>query len=279
MKRFRWLLAPFLRRVTHAWAQSEESGQRLQALGLPQERIQVAGNLKFDHNPVADPDRLRTEFQERWGIPLDSPIWIAGCTHDGEETVLGAVHGKLRKRWPNLVLILAPRHVERAAEVVGVLRSHDLKVRRYSEGAPDSEADSPEVLLVDVTGELSRLYSCADVAFVGGIFRLAHTGFPTDYWVLAAAVGALDVLSGIGILRRRAWWRSCGLTLLGIPLILLPVAVVMWAIMRTPPEFDAFGFSIEGPLLYSLFAVRWLVAAWQYRTLTRPQALLHFNGA
>ncbi len=167
MRRARFLLSPFLGRVSRFLAQSEEHRARLEALGVRAERLEVTGNLKFDRDEAADPAAARAELEGEFGLEPGGRRWIAGCTHAGEEEMLVAVHRRLAAALPGLGLILAPRHVERAAEVERVVRSAGLRARLASRGAPPGEAPA-EVVILDVTGQLARLYAAADAAFVGG---------------------------------------------------------------------------------------------------------------
>ena len=144
--------------------QSEEDARRIVALGAPPERVVVTGNLKTDLVP--DEGDAAARWRERLGLGPEDRVWVAGSTHRGEEAaVLDALVG-LRARWPRLVLVVAPRHPERAGEVEELIRARGLVPVRRSrlpeEGAPG------RVVLVDTVGELAELYALAEVVFVGG---------------------------------------------------------------------------------------------------------------
>ena len=164
LSRVRALMRPVLRRVTHYDAQSDEVADRLRRLGVPEERVSVGGNLKFDRPELAEASERRFRFESTWGYREGAPRWIAGCTHPGEEEILLDVQRRLRERGESVSLVLVPRHVERADALVESIRAQGFDVARYSDGA----GGAPEVLLVDATGVLAELYACADVAFVGG---------------------------------------------------------------------------------------------------------------
>src|SRR5262249_44468036 len=97
------------------------------------------------------------------GVNSQRPILLAGSTHAGEEEILGKIFLQLRKEFPNLFLIIAPRHVERAAEIEQQLRTLGLSTASRSSGGK-AGTDS---LLIDTTGELRDWYGVATVVFIG----------------------------------------------------------------------------------------------------------------
>jgi 3-deoxy-D-manno-octulosonic-acid transferase len=164
-RRYR-LVRPFLARVlsdvTVFAMQSAEDARRIMALGAPAARVIVTGNLKADARPqpAANP-----EWTTRLGLERRS-LWIAGSTHRGEEALIVDAYLELKTRFPNLTLLLAPRHPERAAEVERLCRSHGVSVVRRS--ALPSGGIGEAVIILDTVGELAALYTLAEVVFVGG---------------------------------------------------------------------------------------------------------------
>jgi 3-deoxy-D-manno-octulosonic-acid transferase len=146
-------------------AQTRTDAQRLRNLGAPESLVEVTGNLKFD---VALPEHLLDEgraLRDLWG--RKRPIWIAASTHRGEERKVLDAFESLRVRFPELLLVLVPRHPERFQAVARLCRRRGLRVlsRSRTRGALPAEC---EVLVGDTMGELQRLYAAADVAFIGG---------------------------------------------------------------------------------------------------------------
>ena len=158
------LIGRALRTVACVAAQSQADAQRFQRLGASTGQVRVLGNLKYD---VAVPDgleALRAGFVDALGGPR--PVWIAASTHEGEEADVVALHRRLRARWPDLLLLWAPRHPERFARVQAAAVDAGWQVgSRRSEGWPRPH---DAVFVVDTLGELMAFYACADVAFVGG---------------------------------------------------------------------------------------------------------------
>jgi 3-deoxy-D-manno-octulosonic-acid transferase len=183
--RFRALFKSVLSNVDLFLAQTDEDAQRLIMIGASPERVQVGGNLKFEVKPPQ-----RGELVERLSAAVQQgnigPIIVAGSTVDCEEAILGEVFLDVRQRYPHAMLVLAPRHPERFAEVPRVLEWKELPFRCRSQwtGGPLMPG---EVFLLDSIGELAGLYELADIAFVGGslvprgghnILEPAHFGVP-----------------------------------------------------------------------------------------------------
>jgi 3-deoxy-D-manno-octulosonic-acid transferase len=161
-RRFRSLYLPLLAGLTRVGAQSDDDARRFIELGVPEQAVEITGNVKYDLSvPEADPDLLRSRF----GIEEGRPVLVAGSTGAGEETPVLDAFRAARERRPELFLVLAPRHPERADEVEAEVRSCGLRVARLGEGPAAGRGD---VLLVDTVGELLGLYRLAWVAFVGG---------------------------------------------------------------------------------------------------------------
>ena len=160
-QRFRSLYAKALEAVVMASCQTQADSDRLASLGLPEQKLVVGGNLKFD---IALPAGLLAKaksMQASWG---ERPIWTAGSTRPGEEQMLIEAHHCLLKKHSSALLILAPRHPERVTEVARLLDQHDLVWCHFDQlPGPDVQ-----VVLVDQMGILMTCYALAQIAFVGG---------------------------------------------------------------------------------------------------------------
>ncbi len=150
-------------------AQTPEDAERFTALGVPQNRVSVFGNLKFDAMPLpeSDPAITSAAMRSEWGFRDSDLIFVAGSTHPGEEALAVDAFCALRERFPALKCILAPRHIERAPSLERWLERRALAVRRATDASSRKVFD---VLLVDCLGVLKNLYAMADVVFVGGSF-------------------------------------------------------------------------------------------------------------
>jgi 3-deoxy-D-manno-octulosonic-acid transferase len=165
MSRVPSLASRLLGSVSRFGVQSREDLQRLQSLGVPEERIEVTGNLKFESPEPPSLPELELALQ---ALARDRSILVAGSTMPGEdEQVLAA----LRQSGDGAMLILAPRHPERWNDVENLARQQGLEVVRRSR-LPT--AGAPRVILLDSLGELAALYRIAHSAFIGG--TLVPTG-------------------------------------------------------------------------------------------------------
>jgi 3-deoxy-D-manno-octulosonic-acid transferase len=167
-RRYRWvrgLMRRVLTDVSVFAMQTEEDARRIIALGAPPSRVVVTGNLKSDLVPEATGDDA-SAWRERLRLGAGARLWIAGSTHRGEEAVVLDAFLRARTGCPDLALLLAPRHPERAGEVEELIRGRGLAAARRSrlpaDGAPGA------VVILDTVGELAALYALAEVVFVGG---------------------------------------------------------------------------------------------------------------
>ena len=157
------LIARALRTLRAVLAQSGADARRFVRLGAADTTTTVTGNLKYDIAVAEDWPMFTAAFRGRIGA---RPVWIAASTHVDEEAAVVAIHRRLRQRWPELLLLWAPRHPERFRAVAqqAVAAGWRVATRRLTQW-PDPE---DAVFVIDTLGELTLFYGCADVAFVGG---------------------------------------------------------------------------------------------------------------
>lgn len=155
--------------VDRCCAQSDEAARRLVALGAPADRVVTTGNLKFDAPPPPRPAPAprRDDLPRSLGLAPDRPVLMAASTHSGEEGPVLDAFRCLRRRASGLVLVLAPRHPERGAEVAALAAARGLAAVRRSR-LPGDGAGRVEVVVLDTVGELPALFPAATVVFVGG---------------------------------------------------------------------------------------------------------------
>ena len=161
--RWRSLMAPALASLRSVCAEDAATARRLLALGVPEHRLQITGNIKSDvqagpalRHAIAD---LRTALGPR-------PVLTAGSTHAGEDEALIAAFVQHLAHRPDTLLILVPRHPERFDLVASLLSTSGLRFARVSLG--QAVHTDTQVLLGDSMGELMRWYGVADACFIGG---------------------------------------------------------------------------------------------------------------
>ncbi len=148
--------------------QTEQDRNRIIEIGAPSEKTRVVGNLKFDQT---FPPFSERRVEEMRGLPLlqEKSILIAGSTHPGEEEVLIRLFKDLKKIDPQLLLLLAPRHLDRLEEVEKILRRESISWKRRTHLEKVQDPKEPcEVILLDTMGELMSLYSLGTLVFIGG---------------------------------------------------------------------------------------------------------------
>ncbi len=175
-RRIRFLMRNLLQRFDQLLVQGETYAERLILLGAPPEKVFVTGSIKFDG---IRPDRNNpqtAELRQSFGIKDDERVLIIGSTQDPEEAYALDTYQSLRAEFPELRLILVPRHKERFEEVAALVAGRGFSLRRRSVLKPEGEngregerktKDQP-VLLLDTLGELSACWGLAEIAFVGG---------------------------------------------------------------------------------------------------------------
>lgn len=166
-RRYRWLGRPLrviLAQVAQVAAQTAADAQRYADLGVPASRIVVTGNLKAD---ISVPEAVFAKGRQlRAQFAPGRPMWVAGSTHEIEEQQVLRAQRIVRQSNSAALLVLAPRHPRRFAEVAEWLQREAVTFARLSRG--DAVAEPTQVLLVDTMGQLLDFYAAADLAFVGG---------------------------------------------------------------------------------------------------------------
>jgi 3-deoxy-D-manno-octulosonic-acid transferase len=162
--KIRFFLRRVLACVSMAVMQSERDAERIRELGMPEDRVFIAGNLKFEAGGYGD---QKTDVKTRFGLQADVPLVLAASTHAPEERIVIDSFRKLREAQPNVRLMLAPRHPERFNEVAELIEASGLSWARRTHDPSPADATA-SVILLDTIGELPALYSAASVVFVGG---------------------------------------------------------------------------------------------------------------
>ncbi len=187
---FRGLLSRVLQFVDIFLAQSEEDARRLFAIGAPQDRVHVSGNLKFDVKPPGEVP-IVTKLRGVLAREQAGPVIVAGSTVEGEENlVVDAFRFLVLENYPQAVLILAPRHRERFEEVARRLQQIGVRFSRRSQMSANTIL-AGSVLLLDSLGELASVYGVAEIAFVGGslVPKGGHNILEPAHFAVATIVG------------------------------------------------------------------------------------------
>ncbi len=162
--RFKFFFGEVFGMVSWFSARSKADLDRAVSAGVKPERAAYAGNIKFDMTPPAVEASKAALLENALGIKTGSTVIVAGSTHEGEEPIILGAFKRLKKDFPGLKLIIAPRHPERFAVVETIIKKTGLKYMRRS----GAGVDNADVVLLDTVGELIGVYSFAAIAIVGG---------------------------------------------------------------------------------------------------------------
>ena len=153
-----------LRHLTLVTAKSELDRERFIKLGVDKAKVVCPGNLKFDININESIIEDAAKLRRKWGV--GRKVWVAGSTHPGEDEVVIGAHKLVLNKHPGTLLILVPRHPERADELASLCGKAGLNWVYSSELAENTL--TTQVIIGDQIGELLQFYAASDVAFVGG---------------------------------------------------------------------------------------------------------------
>ena len=172
--RLKFFFRDYLASISLFLMQTEQDQARIIAIGAPPEKTRVMGNIKYDQAPPDFSGDVAVGMAKALGLRGDESVFIAGSTRPGEEEILLPLFKELREEIPHLLLLLAPRHLDRLEEVEKILRRETLRwVRRTSLTVLEDDSNRhsqnmSDIILLDTMGELVKLYSLAKLVFVGG---------------------------------------------------------------------------------------------------------------
>lgn len=149
--------------------QSNLYRQRFEDLGISPEKIEVTGNMKFDGDYSKLPASQLLAWRRELGISPEDPVVVVGSSHNPEESLLLKVMGDVWQKYPNVKVMLVPRHPERFNEVAGILQKNNINFRRLSQKKREDKSGIP-VILIDAMGLLRKCYQMADIAIVAGSY-------------------------------------------------------------------------------------------------------------
>ncbi len=158
-KRMKFFFKHILKNYTGLYTQSIEDRDKLIAIGATPENTEFMGNLKFDIK------KLDVSIDIGKG---ENKLIIAGSTHKGEDEIVLEAFKNIKQKVPNAKLLLASRHIERIPDIEELVKNTGLAYGFRSKG--DSFKDK-DIILLDTMGELGKMYSICDFAFIGGSFN------------------------------------------------------------------------------------------------------------
>ena len=151
-------------------ARTELDAQRFRDLGISSEQVFVTGTMKYDNIPTHINENSKNELADLFRIKDNDLVLIGGSTHEGEEEILLRIFERLSKTYPNLRLIIAPRHIERTRDVSRLIENKGfIPVLKTSVDSSSYswQNSKKEIILIDTVGDLEKIYALSDYVFVG----------------------------------------------------------------------------------------------------------------
>ena len=165
--RFRPFFRKVLRNVDAFSMISTGDSTRIRMMGADPHKIEINGNAKYDLLvSLADPAMV-TQMQRILNLKSTSPVFVAGSTRGGEEAMVLDAFEMIVKKYPETILIIAPRHIERTAEISSLLEKRGFRYQLRSEIDGKVAKRTESVVIINTFGELFKLYSIATVVFCG----------------------------------------------------------------------------------------------------------------
>ncbi len=175
----KFFVKQILSKVDLFCAQTERDAERLIDLGAFKDKVKVTGNLKFDNTKYTVSQEDFTGLKQKLGVSERGNLLVAGSTHEGEEEIVLSSYKGLLKEFPDLKLLIAPRHPERANEIEKIIIKNGFSPIRVSQlssqsanaafgGTPPFGGGRQTIFIIDTVGQLMDFYAIGDIIFVGG---------------------------------------------------------------------------------------------------------------
>ena len=170
---------------------SPSDAQRIQAIGAARDNVITSGNAKYDCLLQQVDDAQRQKLAGQLNLTENEPVFVAGSTRGREQQIVLDVYEKIRRDFPDTLLIIAPRHIGRGREVESLAGEKGFSCQYRTDLDMPGNTRTAPVIILDTIGELQTIYSIATVVFCGG--SLVPLGGQN---ILEAAVWGKPVLYG-----------------------------------------------------------------------------------
>ena len=181
------LVRPALAQVSLVATQTKDDAKRFVSIGADRDKVKTLGNIKFD---IKVPQEIIEKgIQIKIDLFSGRFVWLIASTHKDEESIFLDLYQEIKKKIPELLLVIVPRHPERFSDVKKQCEQQQLAVVLRT--SKEKVCLDTDVYLADTLGELKMLYASADVAFVGG--SMVSSG---GHNILEAAAVGVPVMFG-----------------------------------------------------------------------------------
>ena len=189
--KIRRLMKPVLEKVDAFSMISEPDARRLTSLGAPAHRVQINGNVKMDALDSDRDEAVIEDLKRLYAVNDHTPVFIAGSIRGAEAHILIQVYARLAAQVPDMVFIIAPRHIEKSSRIAELARANGIQWQYRTELGKTGTGRHAPLVILNTIGELRYVYSIASVVFCGA--SLVPLGGQN---VLEAAVWGKPVLFG-----------------------------------------------------------------------------------
>lgn len=169
----------------------KEDAERIKMMGAPAERVVINGNAKYDLLAQNVDVSHKAKMQALFNVKEGQRVFVAGSTRSSEEEIVLDVYEKILESFSDILLIIAPRHVERTPHIQTLIKNRGFACQLRTDLSSQKGLRTAPVVLIDTIGDLKAVYSIASVVFCGG--SLAPLGGQN---ILEAAVWGKPVLYG-----------------------------------------------------------------------------------
>ncbi len=165
--RFRPLFRQIIRNVHSFSMILEQDATRIKAIGADPNKVQINGNAKYDSLArIADP-AVGTQIRKILNVGASAPVFVAGSTRQGEEVLVLEAYEKILEQFPDTLLIICPRHVERTTAIGSLVEGRGLSYQLWSGLDTGETTRTAPVVIVNTFGKLSDIYSVGSIVFCG----------------------------------------------------------------------------------------------------------------
>lgn len=142
--------------------------ERIKAMGADPQKIEINGNAKYDLLVASVDPGIESEMHEILNLEASDKVFVAGSTRNGEEAMLLDAYEKILKEFPETILIIAPRHIERIHVIGALVEKRGLGYQLWTDLDKDKAKRTEQVVIINAFGELFKIYSVGTIVFCGG---------------------------------------------------------------------------------------------------------------
>ncbi|UCF82999.1 MAG: 3-deoxy-D-manno-octulosonic acid transferase [Desulfobacteraceae bacterium] len=144
-----------------------EDAERIKAMGADPKKIEINGNAKYDLLGCNVDPGLEREMREVLNLETSHIVFVAGSTREGEEAMVLDAYEKILKEFPDTILIIAPRHIERAPAIESLIERHGRGYQLRTDLDKGKAKRTKQIVIINTLGELFKIYSVGTIVFCG----------------------------------------------------------------------------------------------------------------